>query len=88
MTRSGGDDENRDGGTGSTGGWPDGAGDYLYQLGAFYRDLGASVRAAAFGWAEVDSDARAAFLDELAKVREQEQRAWETYFARPMKGTP
>lgn len=77
-------DEDRNGGTRGAGGWPDDVGGYVYQLGAFYRDLGRSVRTAAFGWAEAGSDARAAYLDELGAIREKEQRVWAAYFARPM----
>ena len=92
MTKNGGDSENRDGGTGSARSWPDDIPDHvLYQLASYHWELKRSLRSAAFGWTDAGPDARAAYLDELAEIRQKEQRAWETYLARPrdnMKETP
>lgn len=76
-------DEDRDRRAGGAGGWPDGAGDVLYQFAAFYRDLGRSLRSAAFSWPQAGQAERAAYLDELAQLRAKEQRAWATHLARP-----
>lgn len=79
-------DENINGRTGSPGRWPDDVNDnYLYQYAVFHRELGRSLRAAAFGWPQAGSDERAAYLDELAELRKKEQRTWATHFARPLK---
>jgi hypothetical protein len=80
--------ENRNGGAGGPREWPDRAGDYLYQFSAYYSDLKRSLRSAAFLWDEAGPDERAAYLDEFAKLREKEQRAYETYLARPITKGP
>lgn len=71
-------------GAGGVGGWPDDAGDVLFQLAMFYGIVRRSLRAAAFGWSQAGSDARAAYLDELARLREKENQVWRQYLQRPL----
>jgi hypothetical protein len=82
--------EDGDGGTRGARRWPDDIDDrILYEFASYHWELKRSLRAAAFGWPTASSDQRAAYLDGLAQLREKEQRAWETYLARPItKGNP